>query len=88
MKDLPDSENAKSYTKECADYLGWEYDEVAGSDELMRRLIEGKWDHKDFLVVSPGETIRDDLTEAHIIKTEPHCSQCTSEPDTPKKKNE
>ena len=85
---LPGSENAKTYTKECANYLGWEYDEIAGSDELMRRLIEGDWDDEDFLVVPPGQTIRDDLTEAHIMKTEPRCSQCTPEPDTPQESNE
>ena len=85
---LPGSENAKAYTKECANYLGWEYDEITGSDELMRRLIEGDWDDEDFLVVPPGQTIRDDLTEAHIMKTEPRCSQCTPEPDTPQESNE
>ena len=85
---LPGSENAKTYTKECANYLGWEYDEITGSDELMQRLIEGDWDDEDFLVVPPGQTIRDDLTEAHIMKTEPHCSQCTPEPDTLQKSKE
>jgi hypothetical protein len=73
---LPGSDKAKAYTKECADYLGWDYDEVKGSDELMKRLIEGDWDNEDFLVVKPGQTIRDDLTEPHIMKTEPHCGEC------------
>jgi hypothetical protein len=73
---LPGSENAKNYTKECADYLGWEYDEIAGSDKLMQRLIEGDWNDEDFLVVPPGQTIRDDLTEAHIMKSEPYCGRC------------
>jgi hypothetical protein len=51
--------------------------QIKGSDELMKQLIEGDWNDKDFLVVQPGQTIRDDLTEPHIIKTEPHCSQCS-----------
>jgi hypothetical protein len=84
---LPGSENAKAYTKECANYLGWEYDEIAGSDELIQQLIDGNWDDEDFLVVSPGQTIRDDLTKAHIMKTEPHCDHCTPEPDTPHESN-
>ena len=73
---LPGSDKAKAYTRECAAYLGWEYDEIKGSDELMKRLIEGDWDNEDFLVVQPGQTIRDDLTEPHIMKTEPHCGEC------------
>ncbi len=73
---LPGSDKAKQYTQECADYLGWDYDEIKGGDELMRRLIDGNWDNKDFLVVDPGHTIRDDLTEPHIMKTEPHCGRC------------
>ena len=84
---LPGSENAKAYTKECANYLGWEYDEIAGSDELIQQLIDGNWDDEDFLVVSPGQTIRDDLTKAHIMKTEPHCNHCNSEPNEPRKLN-
>jgi len=73
---LPGTDKAKAYTKECADYLGWEYDELKGGGELMRRLIDGDWANEDFLVVDPGQTIRDDLTEPHIMKTEPHCGRC------------
>ena len=51
-------------------------------------VIEGDWDDEDFLVVPPGQTIRDDLTEAHIMKTEPHCSHCTPDPDKPQEPNE
>ena len=76
---LPGTEQAKQYTKECAAYLGWEYDEIKGSDELMKRLVAGNWSDEDFLVVQPGQTIRDDLTEPHIMKTEPHCRQCHRE---------
>jgi len=73
---LPGSDQAKAYTQECAAYLGWEYDEIEGSDELMKQLIEGDWNDEDFLIVHPGQTIRDDLTEPHIMKTEPHCGEC------------
>ena len=85
---LPGTEQAKRYTKECTDYLGWEYDEITGSDKLMRQLIEGDWNDEDFLVVQPGQTIRDDLTESHIMKTEPHCGRCDgtgNQPSEPKK---
>ena len=42
----------------------------------MKKLIEGDWNDEDFLIVHPGQTIRDDLTEPHIMKTEPHCGEC------------
>ena len=73
---LPETDKAKAYTQECAAYLGWEYDEIKGSDDLMRRLLDGDWNDEDFLVVQPGQTIRDDLTEPGIMKTEPHCGRC------------
>lgn len=73
---LPGTDKAKTYTKECAEYLNWDYDEIAGSDDLMNKLLNGDWNDDDFLVVQPGQTIRDDLTEPHIMKTEPHCGHC------------
>lgn len=73
---LPGTSEAKDYTKQCADYLGWEYDEINGSDNLMQRLVDGDWNDNDFLVVQPGQTIRDDLTEPHIMTTKPHCGKC------------
>jgi hypothetical protein len=74
--DLPGTEDAKKYTRQCAEYLNWEYDEIKGSDDLMRRLVDGDWDQEDFLIVPSGQTIRDDLTEPHIMKTEPHYGKC------------
>lgn len=74
--DLPGSDQAKEYTKQCAEYLNWNYDEIKGDPSLMQRLVDGDWNKDDFLVVNPGQTIRDDLTEPHIIKTEPHCDNC------------
>jgi len=73
---LPGTEAAKAYTRECAAYLNWDYDEIKGDPSLMQRLFDGDWNDDDFLVVEPGNTIRDDLTEPHIIKSEPHCNQC------------
>lgn len=78
--DLPGTEQARQYTRQCADYLGWEYDEVVGSGALMHRLVNGDWFNDDFLVVRPGQTIRDDLTEPHIMKAEPHCRRRNTPP--------
>ncbi|MBL8026494.1 MAG: DUF1638 domain-containing protein [Fibrobacteres bacterium] len=47
-----------NYTKECADYLKWEYDELKGSSRLIREILDGNWNNDDFLVVNPGQTIK------------------------------
>ena len=73
---LPGTDQAKHYTQECAEFIKWEYDEVKGDQSLMQRLIDGDWSEDDFLVIPPGQTIRDDLTEASLMKTEPYCGKC------------
>jgi hypothetical protein len=65
--DLPGTAEAKQYTKDCAAYLNWQYDEIVGSNALMQALLDGNWNKDDFLVVGSGQTIRDDLTESHIM---------------------
>lgn len=65
------ADEAKAYTRACADYLKWEYDEINGDPSLMQRLVDGNWDSCDFLVVAPGHTICDDLTSDGIIQQKP-----------------
>lgn len=48
----------EKYTKECADYLGWEYRKEKGSSKLVRDMFEGVWDDARFLVVPPKKTIK------------------------------
>jgi len=48
----------EDYTKECADYLGWEYRKEEGSSELVRDMFHGAWDGERFLVVPPEKTIK------------------------------
>ncbi len=64
------SEGYKEYTKECAEYLKWNYDEVEGGPGLMQRFVDGQWDERGFLVVWPGERIAEDLTNEGIVKAE------------------
>ncbi len=45
------------YTKECAQYLEWEYREEQGSSKLLTDLLEGEWDEDRFLYVSPNHKI-------------------------------
>ena len=67
---LTDSSEYKNYTKRCAEFLHWQYDELKGSPDLMQRLIDGDWNEGEFLVVQPGQKIGEDLTNDGIIKAE------------------
>jgi hypothetical protein len=64
---LADSERQQQYTRDCATYLNWNYDYVVGSSALMQRLVDGKWDD-EFLVIPPGSTIAEDLTNPGMMK--------------------
>jgi len=55
---ITDSSDYIKYTKECADFLKWEYDELKGSSKLIVDILEGNWNEKDFLVVNPGQSIK------------------------------
>lgn len=46
-----------NYTKECAQYLEWNYEETDGSSLLLSDLLNGNWDCDRFLVVNPKEKI-------------------------------
>jgi hypothetical protein len=67
---LGDCEYYRQYTKRCAEYLGWEYDELQGDAGLCLRLVDGEWGREEFLVVKPGQKISEDLTNEGIIKAE------------------
>ena len=60
----------RDYTKRCAEYLGWNYDELKGSPTLMQKLVDGQWDDGEFLVVQPGQKIRKNVTTDGIMKAE------------------
>jgi hypothetical protein len=67
---LTNSDEYKKYTKRCAEFLNWNYDELKGSPALMQRLVDGEWDDGEFLVVKPGQKINEDVTNTGIIKAE------------------
>lgn len=67
---LLQSQKYKEFTKECAEFLGWKYDEVEGDPGLMQRMVDGQWDDSEFLKVEPGRKIAEDLTCPGIIKSE------------------
>ncbi len=67
---LPGSDEQKAYTRRCADYLGWRFDVIQGDSDLMQRLVDGRWDERDFLIVAPGQTLIDDLTSACLMRAQ------------------
>ena len=60
----------KEYTKQCAEFLNWNYDELKGDPGLCQRLLDGRWNDSEFLVVKPGRKINEDLPNDGIIKAE------------------
>ena len=67
---LTDSSEYKNYTKRCAEFLHWKYEELKGSPDLMQKLIDGDWSESEFLVVKPGQKIGEDLTNDGLMKAE------------------
>jgi hypothetical protein len=67
---LANSEHYKEYTRQCAEYLGWQYDELPGDASMMEAMVEGNWDAGRFLVVEPGKRIVADLTDPGLIRAE------------------
>lgn len=57
--DWPQFDNAKEkgYARDCADFLGWNYDEQPGSPSLLYDFLNGNWDEERFLIVPPGYEI-------------------------------
>jgi len=57
----------RAYTRRCADWLGWDYDEQAGDPGLLRALLAGDWDDDRFLVLPAGHTPRV-VTDGRVIE--------------------
>jgi hypothetical protein len=65
---IGDNERFKKYTKECADWLKWDYDELKGDPELLRDFLNGKWDDDNkYLIIEPGYMIQPSY-ESSIIE--------------------
>lgn len=46
------------YTKKCARWLEWNYDQQKGDPSLMKALLSGDWDEDRFLVLEPGRHLK------------------------------
>ncbi|MDR0720038.1 MAG: DUF1638 domain-containing protein [Treponema sp.] len=63
---LGNSEYYRAYTKECAEYLSWDYREARGSPSLLKKMLEGNFDEEEVLVVPPGKTIAPSFGEGIV----------------------
>ena len=66
---LNNSEPYRAYTKECAEYLKWNYREEKGSPLLLEKALRGEFDEKEILVIPAGKTIQPSYKEC-IIRSE------------------
>ena len=48
-------EKYRQYTKETAEQFGLRYEEVDGSDKMVKKMLFGPWD-EEFVVIGPGES--------------------------------
>lgn len=64
----------RAFVKHLAETKGWKYDEIAGDLGLMRRFLNAEW-NEDFLIVQPGERIRDVVNNDIITVERVHCPE-------------
>lgn len=48
-------ETYRDYAKQTAKKFGLQFEEIAGSNRLIKKLLAGEWDD-DFVVIEPGES--------------------------------
>lgn len=54
---FPLADEYRAYTKECAEYLGWSYDEIRGDPAMLERILDGDFRNNEVIVV-PGKADR------------------------------
>lgn len=52
------------YAQRMAELYGLRYEEIPGSNTIIKKLLEGEWD-KDFIVVDPGQPISYEMFMDH-----------------------
>lgn len=68
---MHDTSRFKDETRDAAEWLGWNYDELKGDPGLVERFVNGQWDAEDFLVVQPGQVIEPSHDDAILRSREP-----------------
>jgi hypothetical protein len=66
---LGDVEYYRKKTKDDAEFLKWNYKEIDGDINLIRKFIDGDWNENDFLIVEVGQVIKASYNDK-IVKAE------------------
>lgn len=76
---LPGTEGDRytAYTRECADWLGWAFEQLHGDAALLRDLLAGQWDDERFQVVRPGERVVASYDAGIIGSERSGCGECS-----------
>ena len=61
----------KAYTRDCAEWLGWKYDELKGDAGMFQRFVGGDWEGDEFLIVKPEHHI-EATNDEDIIRAAPN----------------
>ena len=56
--------------RKTAEEKGWEYRPFAGSNTLLRKLVDGNWSEEDFLIVPPGRSAKPSYDARVITEAE------------------
>lgn len=66
-----DREADVRFTRDCARWLGWDFDRQHGDPALLRDLLSGPWDEDRFLVVPPGASLQPTFDDRIFTVTGP-----------------
>ncbi len=65
----------EQYTREAADYFGWQFNKVKGDSGWLSDMLSGRFDER-FAVAQPGESFTQDYSGG-VIRACPHCKETT-----------
>ncbi|HTY87097.1 MAG TPA: DUF1638 domain-containing protein [Candidatus Acidoferrum sp.] len=54
---VPEGARWEAAAREVARQRGWKFERLAGDLEWLRRLLNGDWNKREFLVLKPGERV-------------------------------
>lgn len=55
-----------NYSKECAHFMNWEFEQLEGSSSLLSDLLNCRWDNDKFAVIPPNCKVEPSLNEEII----------------------
>lgn len=60
----------EQHTREQAEKRGWRFEKIQGDLSMIQRLVDGKWDEKEFLIVPPGWRVSAKYDESIVTAEE------------------